>query len=333
VWQERLFSLPYREQNRFLETFLSLLAVPYRIGAFLSQKIRENSFKEAFPKPVISIGSVIAGGSGKTTFTQLLAERLERKVAIISHGYRGRKRGKVEDISYGDEAFLLHKKLPGARVFSGKDRVANMRRAVREEVDYLLLDSGMQVKGLHKDLEIAVIHYDNLFRHWHYLPRGLLRESPYNLKDVSFIALQGVRTEAAFHKAKAFLEPYSKAPLFAVNTFVTNGSQIDGKKIAAFTGIGHPERFYQMIEEAGGELVFKKTLPDHASLKDKEAFVREAAIRGADLLLCTEKDLIKLENKEGVTALTIEMRPVFGEEIFTSLCNTIEKLILISHDR
>jgi tetraacyldisaccharide 4'-kinase len=325
VWQI-LSSLPYRRQRFFLKYFLALLSIGYRAGAFLARKRLPS--REVFSKPVISVGSVIAGGSGKTTFTHFLAQQIGQSVALLSHGYRGKKAGRVESIAYGDEAFLLQQKLPCAKVFAGKDRVANAKRAMEEGVDYILLDSGMQVDSLHKDFEIAVVHYDNLQNHWHFLPRGLLRESPYGLQRCCAVVVHGVSTEEEFQKAEALVRRYTTVPLVGVNSVVTNKEVIRGKRVGAFTGIGHPERFYQMVEEVGGEVVCRKTLADHAALPSPKEFLQACKSKGAELVVCTEKDFIKLASTEGIVAVQVEMQVLFGKEAFTSLLNSIKKRIL-----
>ena len=325
-----LFSVPYKQQSFALRVVLSFLSIGYRLGAFLSSFFRRSV--KRVPLPVISVGSVIAGGSGKTTFVALLAEEIGRPLAILSHGYLGEKTGRVQGIEYGDEAFLLHKKLPFARVFAGKNRVANAKLAVLEDVELILLDSGMQVDYLYKDLEIGVVHYDNLWHHWHYLPRGLLRESPYGLKKCDAVVIHGVLREEEFTRAIDFLKKYTNGPFIGTNTFVINREEIQGKKVGAFTGIGHPDRFYRMVEEVGGEIVYKETLADHAALEKSERFIEEALQHGAEGIVCTEKDFIKLPPLKNVFPLKIRSEILFGREVFTSLLDRIETLILKGHE-
>ncbi len=329
--RKQLFLLPYKKQSFLVDSLLSGLSLGYKLGSLVASQLYSKE-ELALPVPVISIGSIVAGGSGKTPFVALLAEELKRPLAILSHGYRAKKTGRVEGVEYGDEAFLLQKKLPFAQVFSGKDRIANATLALEEEIDLCILDSGMQVRGLRKDIEIAVIHYDNLWHHWHYLPKGLLRESPSRLKWCDMIVVHGATTADEFVKAENFLRKYSQAPVIGVKSCFKNGEEIQGKKVGVFTGIGHPEPFYQMIREAKGTIVFQETLSDHEALENPELFIKKAREKGADLVVCTEKDAIKLRDTSNIFSLTVEMKVIFGKEIFALLLDRIKTLIIDAHE-
>lgn len=304
-------------------------------GYWASVKVRNAAYDHGAFKiidpglPVISIGNIVAGGTGKTPLTLFIASKLmeKKKVAILSRGYRGSLGNKILQVTEktpaslcGDESCLLAKKLPGALVFSGKDRVRGAWMARQVGAEILLLDDGMQHRRLKRSIEIVSMHRDNLFGRGAFLPSGLLRDDPSRLKMATLIALQGVEKEEDYAEALALLRPYTEAPVVAFKTHIENAASFANKKVAAFCGIAHPQRFFSALGSIGARLILTETLPDHApfTARHLEKIDRVARQLGAELLVCTEKDGVKLPHTVNDTlpieTLKITLEPMMGED-------------------
>ena len=121
------------------------------------------------PCTVVSIGNIVAGGTGKTPFVQMMGDAFSiRKVAILSRGF-----GVVPD-----EAMILQRRLPHAKIYVGKNRASLAEQAAKDGAEIILLDDGFQRLKLHCDFEIVLIREDDPFAKGHYLPWGFLRDSP-----------------------------------------------------------------------------------------------------------------------------------------------------------
>jgi len=205
---------------------LRVMSHGYRAGA----AIHHAAYKYLLPKtklslPVVSIGNIVAGGTGKTPFTHYLAERLSKEceVAILSRGYKrtGKKtvlvRPETDPSECGDEPYLLAQKLPHVKVIVDANRTVSGHLAGVLGAEVVLLDDGMQYRPLKKDFEIAVMHASDLFGTGFYLPRGLLRDSPKRLKSAHLIVLTGVSERGEFEKAEKAIRKYTNAPIVGMD--------------------------------------------------------------------------------------------------------------------
>lgn len=294
------------------------------------------------PKYVISIGNIVAGGSGKTPLVRLLAEQLsgEKKVAILSRGYRSaiEKSGKVIEISKsklpsivcGDEPQFLSSKLPGTAVWVGKNRKISAKEA-SNDADILILDDGMQYRSLHRDLEIVAMDAADPFGKGEFLPRGFLRDSPKRLKTASLIALTYVKNERQFQELKDRIKDFSGAPVCGFCLNIENKEALKDKKVGIFSAIAKPNRFFETVDQLGAKIVSQWTLDDHGQIQGDqlEAFAAKCATNGAEFLLCTEKDWVKLplESKICLPILPLKttLEIVFGIENWYALLNLINK--------
>lgn len=284
--------------------------------------------------PVVSIGNIVAGGSGKTPFVEYLAKALSpKKIAILSRGYKRHTKKTVlvkpttPTEFCGDEPALLARKLPEARILVGKSRAFTGQLAQMLDSEVILLDDGMQHRALARDVEICVMHSDDLFGKDHFLPRGFLRDSPKRLKKADLIILNGVEDEAHFEKLKAILRPYTKAPIASMKLQVENSAELTSKKVAAFSAIAQPRRFEKTLKTLGCDIVASHEKPDHDSFSIEE--VQMLANSGAQCLVCTEKDAVKLPEKLHLQIPLIPVKishvPQFGEEHIQEM---IEKRII-----
>jgi len=203
---------------------------------------------------VVSVGNIVAGGSGKTPFVHLLAQQFfGKKIAILSRGY-----GEMPD-----EAILLARRLPHVQVCVGKDRVALAKQI---EADLIILDDGFQHRRLHRDVDIVLGS-----RVGRYLPWGFLRDSPKRVEQADFVFKDELKL-----KVKRILD--LKGNLIP---------SIQGWKVGIFCGIAHPENFRNTVEAMGAEVVAEQFFADHEMAPLNK-------LPKTDVLICTEKDFVKL---------------------------------------
>ncbi len=271
---------------------MALRGFLYRIG------LRHRS---RLPVPVVVIGNLTVGGTGKTPLVAWLATHLAAcglRVAIVSRGYGGRARGVTRVTLHsrpsevGDEPLLLARRAQ-ATVFVGKDRVAAAKQAVADGADIVLSDDGLQHLRLMRDCEIVVIDGQRGFGNGCLLPRGPLRESPGRLRRVNAVVVNGALrngfTLPRFVTGTAFsmkMSPGDARP-------VTGGgslralSSFRGSGVHAVAAIGNPQRFFDMLRESGLNL-YEHPMPDHHPFKQGDLNF------GDDLpVLMTEKDAVK----------------------------------------
>lgn len=279
--------------------------------------------------PVISVGNIVAGGTGKTPTTYFLAKYLiekGKKVAILSRGYKRKSKKTLlvkEGMSpeeCGDEPLWLATLLPKAFVLVGASRSQTGRLAEALGAEVILLDDGMQHRPLQRDIEIGVMHNGDLFGGGHFLPLGLLRDHPRRLANAHLIFLTGISSAEEYEKAKAKVAPYTRAPLIAMEQTILNGSEITSKKVASFCAIGAPSRFQTTLRSLGCTVVEALENPDHDpfSPEELELLANRAFNRGATHLVCTEKDAVKLphdlKTRLPIHVLKTALSPTFGKQ-------------------
>ena len=273
-------------------------------------------------KKVVSIGNIVCGGSGKTSFALLLAKSVNLPLAILERGYKAKVRRKepfvVGSADEGDEAYLLATKNPLATVIISKKRKFGAQMAEKLPVHYIMLDDGMQYRYLHRDIEVVILHYKDIIN-----APWFQRESPKRLKEAHTIVINGVGTPSQFQSARQYVERFSKAPVIGVAYEAINRDELENKKVAAFCGIGKPNEFYSLLESMGCTIVLRQTLADHAHFERVDHFVERAKKIGAETVVCTEKDYVKIKNTNGITPLIVELKVKFGGEVFEQLCQEI----------
>lgn len=335
---------------------------PYRLVAAVRNWAFDHEWLRQYDSPVqvvISVGNIVAGGSGKTPVTQLIASRFyeEKKIAILSRGYRSPAeelnapvilssgKGPLHSAAYaGDEPCLLAENLPKAWVVVGRERIQSANLVAKQGVDLILLDDGMQHRQIARDYEVVVLDSEDPFGHGYFLPRGFLRESPRGLGRADLIILNHVKSTEAFKQAKVLIEPYTTAPVVGIhydgwkiyNLEKEEVSELIGLRVALFCGIAQPDRFVSTIRDMGAEVVAQKFFPDHFYYSTDELY--ELAKRwkemGAEAMVCTEKDKIKLPELTDfplpVYWIKILPRVVEGEEYLDQFIENIKQKF-ISH--
>ena len=311
-------------------TGVSLRHVLYDRGWFQQERVSA---------VVVSVGNIVCGGAGKTPLVKMLAQKLAKttSVAIVTRGYRSQAEKQPGGLRIssdelpsseicGDEPYLLAKALPGVPVFVGRDRVTSARKAIREGAEVLLLDDGMQHRRIRRDLELVVMDGRDLFGQGYLLPRGRLRDHLYRLKEADALFVNHISTEEAFEAAKIALKEYSDAPVIGMGYRV---EKREGCKVGLFCALGRPERFVESVEAKGYEVVAKQFALDHRpfDLKQLDRFTKHSLEAGAQKLVCSEKDAVKLPNIDGfalpVEVIAGELEIRFGHEHFKKILTRV----------
>lgn len=277
--------------------------------------------------PVISVGNLTTGGTGKTPLVEWIARQLAqtgRRVCILSRGYGRRRSGARIIVSdgneviadaglAGDEPLLLAESLKGlAAVICDADRVAAARWAVDNlHSDVFVIDDGFQHLRVARNLNVLTIDATNPWGNGKLLPAGVLRESPAELARADCIVLtradnpdpseELLREIAAHSQGRSVFSSQMKlSGLRAVppGEPLMAAAELRASSITAFCGVGNPESFFALLQRNGFQLAHTQVFRDHHNYtqNDVDRLVRESIARGAQILLTTAKDEVKLRS-------------------------------------
>jgi tetraacyldisaccharide 4'-kinase len=261
------------------------------------------------PVPVISVGNITVGGTGKTPLVAWLAQWLQargRRVVLISRGYKSTAQ------EPNDEARELQRRLPQVPHLQDPDRVTAARAAIEVlGCDAIVLDDAFQHRRIHRDLDIVLIDALEPFGHGHLLPRGLLREPPARLARAHVIGLSRADAVDAARRAALREQVQRWAPHAAwielthqpeqwvnVARESRSVSELAGRRVVAFCGIGNPDAFRCSLTGLGCEVAAFHQFPDHHAFTPRDMAVVEQAVAAhasVDAVVCTCKDLVKLD--------------------------------------
>jgi tetraacyldisaccharide 4'-kinase len=345
--------------------FYYALGRPFSPIYSLAMRLRETLYQRGVLQsyrlgvPVISVGNLTMGGSGKTPMVQYLARLLQRQgfhPAVISRGYGGTAKGKVNTVSdgstllldaekAGDEPRLLAETLPGVPVLTGIVRRLPAQRAVEMGADVLLLDDGFQHLQVVRDVNLVLFNTDHLAGNSRVFPGGDLREPVVALHRASRFIMTGVQDvnrEQATRFAELLRSKFSRIPVtlagYQVESLVALSSSgmiepmeanpIAQEKCFAFCGIAHPESFRSTVAGWGINLAGFLPLDDHQRYSTAiiDRIITRAQQSGAGYLVTTEKDLVKLSARVSDFPLPlyglrmqVEADEQFAQDIFQAI--------------
>lgn len=311
-----------------------------RVARWRRRRVQRRAIR--LPVPVISVGNITTGGTGKTPVVEMIVRELLARgltPGILSRGYRGERRG--AQIAANDEFRVLAENLPEVLHVQDPSRVRGGRQAIEQGgVDCLVLDDGFQHVALARDLDIVLIDAVNPFGFGRVLPAGLLREPLATVAMADLLAL--TRTGNVHPRKASLLRAYLRArfpslpqmdvtfePLSWVDVRTGESLTVDsmkGRSAIAFAGIGNPEGFRRDLERLGLSAQAWIPFSDHHryTLADVRRLADTARSRAVEVVVFTQKDAVKLRELELDGALSwcylrIEARIETGRGAFESL--------------
>ena len=293
--------------------------------------------------PVISVGNLTTGGTGKTPVVCMLAKWFRERdirVSIVSRGYG---RGKQDQ---NDEAMELHARLPDVPHVQNPDRVEAARVAVDElAAQVILMDDGFQHRRLHRDLDIVVIDATCPFGYGHLLPRGMLREHINGLQRADLAMISKCKAASPDEIAAIEEQIQNVAPelqIILCNHQPTGLLEypdqnrdigaLSGSRVAIVSAIGNPQSFCDTVTQLGASIVATYELPDHdayapETMKKLQAWASELD-DDVTMIACTHKDLVKLQTDRiggrVLCAVIIDLQILRGDEQLERQLNAIE---------
>ncbi|MDO9080217.1 MAG: tetraacyldisaccharide 4'-kinase [Desulfuromonadales bacterium] len=347
----------FAEEPLSFKTFLPWLCLlPFSLLYGAIQRLRVLLFHFGVlrsyraPIPVISVGNLTAGGTGKTpvvdALVRYLLQRGERP-AVISRGYGGQICSGVAIVSYGDgtgprlqasecgdEPFLLARRNPQAMVLVAPSRRDGIKTAIREgAATLIILDDGFQHLAVQRDLDLLLLDARRPLGNGSLLPAGLLREPPSAHRRADLCILTRDETLAApapFATSVTLRCRHRLEPEFvALDGTVQNSADLFGRRGVAFAGIANPDHFFVALSSLGLDLVATIALNDHVVFTPATFEMLEQTAVGADFFVTTEKDGVKLSPSDlslpcFQAPLDLEFSPAGQlEELIDSLLNKV----------
>jgi tetraacyldisaccharide 4'-kinase len=304
------------------------------------------------PHPVISIGNLTVGGTGKTPATIAIAEEASKRghyPIILTRGYKGKAKGpclvskgsgrllSVSDA--GDEPAFMAERLHDAAIVKSADRFAGGMFAIDKldlggRLPLFILDDGFQHWKLVRDIDIVLVDGINPFGNRRLFPLGSLRGPIDELNIADIMVITKTRNEALAAElrtlnpdAPLYFSEYRTTGLMSSEGNHTDIGPIKGKKVFAFCGIANPASFRDTLKAAGLNLLEFMAYRDHYdySLKDIDDLVNLSKKFGADFIVTTEKDMVKIRELSNLPGnlcaleISFSVENAFYDEIFSRL--------------
>ena len=310
-----------KREKSYIKYLLFPLAIIYRLIVFWRNVLYNYNFfiSRKLPAKIISVGNITTGGTGKTPAVIFLTKHFlqkQQKVAILSRGY-GRKTAGTQEVTngeaihgdwlnFGDEPCLMAKKLPGVPIVVDENRYRGGLYIIEKfRPDIIILDDAFQHRALERDVDIVLINGQDQKSNHKMFPYGLLREPTKNLKRANFIFL----SKTNLNNPSPYLVELTKKvdiPTYYSNFNYSDLISPNGKKpkqnkelkVLALSGIGDTAGFHRMIKQQKYLRIVKTiSYTDHHeySQTDMEKVKREAQLNDIDIVVTTEKDMVKIE--------------------------------------
>jgi tetraacyldisaccharide 4'-kinase len=319
---------PSNNKEKALAALLWPAATAYGVGAF-SRLMAYNTGllrRSRLAVPVISVGNITVGGTGKTPVTIDLARRLHiagHKVGILSRGYKRKSNEKriivsngenllTSSFECGDEPYMMAQALPRCVVIAGANRAENAQIAMNKfGCTALILDDGFQHFGIMRGEDVALIDYNDELENDHLLPAGRLREPLAGLVRANWVVVTKVPEQTDQEKLDRIRAMIGKqAPdaqitscrikPAAVQAYGSDvqmpADTLEGAKVFAFCGIARPEPFFASLRALGADIVGQSVFGDHHWFTPREIDDLRNAMeeRDAEMLITTEKDAVRV---------------------------------------
>jgi len=340
-----LLSIMKGQRSGFFAQLITFLLLPwslfYGLGVFCHRHYYQLTGRYKAPKPLISIGNITVGGSGKTPLVIWLARNLQDKgykSVILIRGYMPQAAIK------SDEVDMLNEQLPYVPVLSGKDRITNiLKTKSKMPVDVFIADDAFQHWPLLRDLNIVAIDAGNPFGNGHLLPAGILREPLSSLKRAHIFVLtktnasnniEGLSSRLKRINPKALIVESRYKNAGTVDVFGTEVLPVDflkDKRVTGFCAIGDPLSFESELKNTGAIIAKQFTYMDHHVYTKDDLGHMFAFCRSHDIkvLVTTHKDAVKLHPfKDLFTGIHVVYIPI-QLEITKGSDEFIQKVITV----
>ncbi|MFV0439366.1 MAG: tetraacyldisaccharide 4'-kinase [Desulfopila sp.] len=339
---------------------LSLLGRPFSPIYAMVMRLRASLYARgiltsySLPVPVISVGNLTMGGTGKTPTVRYLAETLlgaGYRPAVVSRGYGGTAAEAVNVVAdgrrillnataAGDEPYMLATAVAGLVVITGKKRILPCRYACEHlGCDIIVLDDGFQHLQVRRDLDIVLFNATILAGNGHVFPGGELREGLAALQRADCIMLTGVapvnRDKAETFAGWLHQRGYFHGPVFTAQNRISGIFDMVGRPVDppypysrfhAFSGIAHPDRFIASLQQCAVEITGHSRFADHASYSPGilSSLAERARRRDATALITTQKDWAKIKDipcplPTFYLGLELQPEPLFFEQLQSRL--------------
>lgn len=330
---------------RLLQAILTLVSYPYAAAIAIRNFCYDKGIFRSHraPVPVISIGNITAGGTGKTPLTIWLCNKLAEqklKVGVLTRGY------KMESAKLSDEPAVIAQNCPAARVVVDPDRVSGAVTAIREYgAKIMVMDDGFSHRRLWRDIDIITIDATCPFGYGRLLPAGLLREPLTAMRRahaailtrcdlVGRIDLENIEADLLAINPHLVIARTRHAPIGAKGANISDIRLDDlaGRRVFAFCGIGNPEAFEVQLNKLRLDLAAFRVYNDHHqyTADDLADIYEEAKYLKADLILTTQKDWIKAAafapTEIPFAYLAVRLEFLAGEDTIIELVKGIGKL-------
>ena len=293
-----------------------LLLTPFsKLYAGVTARKIANAEPHRLNIPVICVGNLTAGGTGKTPVAAGLRDLLRdrypgKRIATLSRGYGGSEEGPLK-VAFkthtakmvGDEPLMF---ACSGEAWIGRDRAAAGMAMQEDGVDVIIMDDGHQNPGLHKDISLVVVDSEAGFGNGFVIPKGPLREP----------------VEAGLARADAIIltgpadvpEALHGCPLPLIRTRVVPTAPVHDRAYVAFAGIGRPEKFFDTLEAEGCKPVDAIPFPDHHPYSDGDMrYLNQLAKKHGAQLITTEKDFVRLTEDQRGDIVTLPIRAEFSD--------------------
>ena len=276
----------------------SILLLPFSWLILLINKLRSLLIKRnKFSIPVICVGNIYLGGTGKTPISieiKKILDNLNKKSVFIKKKY----------IAYKDEINLLKKY---GEVLEKSKRVEALKIAVKNNYEAAILDDGFQDFSIRKDISILCFNSKQFIGNGFTIPSGPLRETLSSLDRANFVLING---KLDINLEKKILEKNKFIKIFYFKYKPLNLEKFKDKKVFCFAGIGNPKNFFELLKENGVNLSNELSFPDHHNYSNNEILnLINKAKESNSILLTTEKDYLRLstKNRENINYLKIDV--------------------------
>ena len=272
----------WSQKINFLTIFLLPLSLIFIFIIFLKKKFTKSL---RFKIPIICVGNIFLGGTGKTPISVFLAKeisKLGKKTVILRRYYKNHK----------DEYKFIKSKFKN--LILNKNRISGLEIAEKSNFDVAILDDGLQDYRIRKNLSIVCFNQNQLIGNGFVLPSGPLRETLNALKNANIVIINGGKDK---YFERKILNVNKKLEVFYSSYIPLNINEFKNKKLFAIAGIGNPENFFKLIEKNKLKLEKKIIFPDHYEFSKNEIqnIVDEATSKNCQIIM-TEKDYFKVKH-------------------------------------